>query len=86
MSALFTKRVVKVRNSMSFDSVEFPSLKSFQHSIRAVDLSGFCVGSKLARSQIVVNILNFESVCVLCSNCPLFVRSRNCVLCRFLCI
>jgi len=44
-SAFFTERVVNVLNSLSCDSVDFSSLKSFQHSTRVVDLSGFCIGS-----------------------------------------
>ena len=51
-SAFLTERVLNVWNSLSDGSVDFSSLKYFQHSIRAVDLSGFCIGSvAIVRAQ-----------------------------------
>jgi len=83
--------VVNVRNSLSCDSFDFSSPKSFQHSTRAVDLSGFCIGCILSyRFLIVANlllyVLNFESFFISCTNCPLFIWFIAIVFFVILCI
>ena len=45
VTIIFAEHVVNVWNSLWCDSIDFSSLKSFQHTICAVDLSGSCMGS-----------------------------------------
>jgi len=39
----FPERVINVWNSLPRDVTNFSSVKAFKHSLRAIDLSGFCM-------------------------------------------